>query len=209
MAKDNKFDLQPYLDKINEFDPNDIDWENMGSWPIAGKAVFCTIIALAILIGGYFMMLEPMQKKLSREIKQETQLKKDFENKAFQVANLEDYKAQMLEMEQSFESILKQLPRDTEVPGLIDDISLAALNNGLDLKVISPQKQVSTEFYNELPIEIEVEGDYHELGAYVSSVASLPRIVTLHDFSISKKGKDGDSLSLKILAKTYRYNEGD
>lgn len=209
MAKDNKFDLQPYLDKINEFDVNDIDWENMGSWPVAGKAVFCSIIAMAILVGGYFMMLEPMNIKLSREVKQEVQLKKDFENKAFQVANLAEYKSQMIEMEQSFESILKQLPRDTEVPGLIDDISLAALNNGLDLKVISPQKQVSTEFYNELPIEIEVEGDYHELGAYVSSVASLSRIVTLHDFSISTTGKDGGDLSLKILAKTYRYNEGD
>ncbi len=209
MAKDNKFDLQPYLDKINEFDVNDIDWENMGSWPIAGKAIFCSVIAVSILVGGYFMMLEPMRQKLTREIKQETQLKKDFENKAFQVANLDEYKAQMIEMEQSFESILKQLPRDTEVPGLIDDISLAALNNGLDLKVISPQKQVSTEFYNELPIQIEVEGDYHELGAYVSSVASLPRIVTLHDFSISTKGKDSGLLSLKILAKTYRYNEED
>ncbi len=209
MAKDSKFDLQPYLDKINEFDVNDIDWENMGSWPLVGKAVFCTVIAVALLVGGYFMLLEPMQLKLSREVKQESQLKKDFENKAFQVANLEEYRAQMVEMELSFESILKQLPRDTEVPGLIDDISLAALNNGLDLKVISPQKQVSTEFYNELPIEIEVEGDYHELGAYVSSVASLPRIVTLHDFSISTKGKNSDLLSLKILAKTYRYNEGD
>lgn len=209
MAKDNKFDLQPYLDKINEFDVNDIDWENMGSWPLIGKVVFCSIIVIAILVGGYFMMLEPMQIKLNRESKQEVQLKKDFENKAFQVANLDEYRAQMVEMEQSFESILKQLPRDTEVPGLIDDISLAALNNGLDLKVISPQKQVTTEFYNELPIQIEVEGDYHELGAYVSSVASLPRIVTLHDFSISTKGKDSDVLSLKILAKTYRYNEGD
>ena len=209
MAKDSKFDLQPYLDKINEFDVNDIDWENMGSWPLAGKAIFCTVIAVALLIGGYFMLLEPMQLKLSREVKQESQLKKDFENKAFQVANLDEYRAQMIEMELSFESILKQLPRDTEVPGLIDDISLAALNNGLDLKVISPQKQISTEFYNELPIQIEVEGDYHELGAYVSSVASLPRIVTLHDFSISTKGSNSDLLSLKILAKTYRYNEGD
>jgi type IV pilus assembly protein PilO len=207
MAKNNKFDLQPYLEKINEFDVNNIDWENMGSWPVAGKAIFCSIIAVAILIGGYFMMLEPMGQKLTREIKQEVQLKKDFENKAFQVANLDEYKAQMIEMEQNFESILKQLPRDTEVPGLIDDISLAALNNGLDLKVISPKKQISTEFYNELPIEIEVEGDYHELGAYVSSVASLSRIVTLHDFSISIK--DSGTLSLKILAKTYRYNEGD
>jgi type IV pilus assembly protein PilO len=209
MAKDNKFDLQSYLDKINEFDVNDIDWENIGSWPIAGKAILCSIITVSILVGGYFMMLEPMRQKLTREIKKETQLKKNFENKAFQVANLDEYKAQMVEMEQSFESILKQLPRDTEVPGLIDDISLAALNNGLDLKVISPQKQVRTEFYNELPIQIEVEGDYHELGAYVSSVASLPRIVTLHDFSISVKGKDSGLLSLKILAKTYRYNEED
>ena len=209
MAKNNKFDLQPYLDKINEFDVNDIDWENMGSWPIVGKAIFCTVIALSILVGGYFMMLEPMQVKLSRESKQEQKLKRDFENKAFQVANLDEYRAQMVEMEQSFKSILKQLPRDTEVPGLIDDISLAALSNGLDLKVISPQKQISTEFYNELPIQIEVEGDYHELGAYVSSVASLPRIVTLHDFSITTKGNNSDSLSLKILAKTYRYNEGD
>ncbi len=209
MAKDNKFDLQPYLDKINEFDVNDIDWENMGSWPLIGKVVFCSIIAIAILVGGYFMMLEPMQIKLNRESKQEVQLKRDFENKAFQVANLDEYRAQMVEMEQSFESILKQLPRDTEVPGLIDDISLAALNNGLDLKVISPQKQVTTEFYNELPIQIEVEGDYHELGTYVSSVASLPRIVTLHDFSITTKGQGGDTLLLKILAKTYRYNEGE
>lgn len=209
MAKDNKFDLQPYLDKINEFDINDIDWENMGSWPLVGKVVFCTIIAISILVGGYFMMLEPMQVKLNRESKKELQLKKDFENKAFQVANLDEYREQMIEMEQSFESILKQLPRDTEVPGLIDDISLAALNNGLDLKVISPQSQVITEFYSELPIQIEVEGDYHELGAYVSSVASLPRIVTLHDFSIGTKGKDSDTLSLKILAKTYQYNEGD
>jgi type IV pilus assembly protein PilO len=209
MAKNNKFDLQPYLDKINEFDVNDIDWENMGSWPIAGKAIFCSIIAVAILIGGYFIMIEPMGQKLTQEVNLEINLKKDFENKAFQVANLDEYKAQMIDMEQSFESILKQLPRDTEVPGLIDDISLAALNNGLDLKVISPEKQISTEFYNELPIKIEVEGDYHELGAYVSSVASLSRIVTLHDFSISIKDKDSGILSLNILAKTYRYNEED
>lgn len=208
MAKDKKFDLQPYLDKINSFDPNDIDWENMGSWPAAGKAVFCAVIGIAIIVGGYFYMLEPMQQKLSREVQKESQLKKDFENKAFQAANLEAYKEQMIEMEQSFESILKQLPRDTEVPGLLDDISLSALNNGLDLKSISPKAQKATEFYNELPIEIEVEGDYHELGAYVSSVASLSRIVTLHDFSIANKSKDG-VLSLKILAKTYRYTEGE
>ena len=154
-------------------------------------------------------MVQPTIEKLDRAVREESQLKKDYENKAFQVANLEEYKAQMADMEQSFESILKQLPRDTEVPGLIDDISLAALNNGLDLKVISPQEQVATQFYNELPIDVEVEGDYHELGAFVSSVASLPRIVTLHDFSIDKSSSDDDRLKLTILAKTYRYNEGE
>lgn len=209
MAKDKKFDLQPYLDKVNNFDPNDIDWENMGSWPVVGKTMFCVIVAIAIVVGGYFWLLEPMQQKLDREVRKETQLKKTFEDKAFQVANLDEYRAQMIEMEKNFESILKQLPRDTEVPGLIDDISLSAIDNGLDLKVISPKKQISTEFYNELPIDIEVDGDYHQLGAYVSSVASLSRIVTLHDFTISKKNKDNDRLSLTILAKTYRYNEGE
>jgi len=209
MASESKFDLQEILDKINNFDPNEIDWENMGSWPLVGKAIFAAIIFIGILVGGYFFMVQPTIEKLDRAVREESQLKKDYENKAFQVANLEEYKAQMADMEQSFESILKQLPRDTEVPGLIDDISLAALNNGLDLKVISPQEQVATQFYNELPIDVEVEGDYHELGAFVSSVASLPRIVTLHDFSIDKSSSDDDRLKLTILAKTYRYNEGE
>jgi len=210
-ASESKFDLQEVLDKINNFDPNDIDWENMGSWPLVGKIVFAAIIFVSILVGGYFFMVQPTTERLNRAVAEETKLKKDYENKAFQVANLDEYKAQMADMEQSFESILKQLPRDTEVPGLIDDISLAALNNGLELKVISPKEQVATEFYNELPIDVEVEGDYHELGAFVSSVASLPRIVTLHDFSIDKPStNDGnDRLALKILAKTYRYNEGE
>jgi len=209
MASESKFDLQEVLDKINNFDPNEIDWENMGSWPLVGKAIFAAIIFIGILVGGYFFMVQPTIEKLDRAVREESQLKKDYENKAFQVANLEEYKAQMADMEQSFESILKQLPRDTEVPGLIDDISLAALNNGLDLKVISPQEQVATQFYNELPIDVEVEGDYHELGAFVSSVASLPRIVTLHDFAIDKSSSDDDRLKLTILAKTYRYNEGE
>jgi len=209
MASESKFDLQEVLDKINNFDPNEIDWENMGSWPLVGKAIFAVIIFIGILVGGYFFMVQPTIEKLDRAVREESQLKKDYENKAFQVANLEEYKAQMADMEQSFESILKQRPRDTEVPGLIDDISLAALNNGLDLKVISPQEQVATQFYNELPIDVEVEGDYHELGAFVSSVASLPRIVTLHDFSIDKSSSDDDRLKLTILAKTYRYNEGE
>ena len=208
MAQENKFDLQQLMEKINQFDINEVDWENMGSWPLPGKIAFCSIIFIAILVGGYMMMVQPTIDRLDREVREESKLKKAFEDKAFQVANLDEYKSQMAEMEQSFETILKQLPRDTEVPGLIDDISLAALNSGLELKRISPSDQITTEFYNELPIDIEVVGDYHQLGTFVSSVASLPRIVTLHDFDIVGSKTEGDRLTLKILAKTYRYNEG-
>ncbi|UXD86243.1 type 4a pilus biogenesis protein PilO [Thalassolituus hydrocarboniclasticus] len=211
MADLKKLDLKALTEKLNEFqidDLNNIDWENMGSWPFPGKVVFCVLIFIAVLVGGYFGFVEEKLERLDREAKKEITLKKDFEGKAFSVANLDAYKAQMIEMEESFGSLLKQLPRDTEVPGLIDDISSAALGAGLKLNAIDPQKMTQTEFYNELPINIEVVGGYHEMGAFVSSVASLPRIVTLHDFSIEKSGKDGD-LKMKILAKTYQYSSDE
>jgi len=211
MADLKKIDLKALTEKLNEFqlvDLNNIDWENMGSWPFPGKVVFCVLIFIAVLVGGYFGIVEENLDRLSREVKKEATLKKDYENKAFSVANLAAYKSQMVEMEESFGSLLKQLPRDTEVPGLIDDISSAALSAGLKLNAIDPQKMTKTEFYNELPIDIEVVGGYHEMGAFVSSVASLPRIVTLHDFSIEKSGKDG-ALKMKILAKTYQYSSDE
>jgi type IV pilus assembly protein PilO len=193
------------LDQLKAFDPNDIDWQNMGSWPLLGKAVFCSMLFVAILIFGYFFLIQEEESKLERLSTMEVSLKKDFEAKAFRVANLEEYRAQMVEMETRFGSLLKQLPKDTEVPGLIDDISTAALNAGLDLKSIDPQKMKKTEFYKELPINIEVSGDYHEMGAFVSGVASLPRIVTLHNFDIKTASKGG-VLTMNILAKTYQYD---
>ncbi|APR68906.1 MAG: type 4a pilus biogenesis protein PilO [Thalassolituus oleivorans] len=193
--------------KLNEIqldDINNIDWNNTGSWPLLGKVALSVVLFVAVCAGMYFLMVQEDTLALDREQKKELALKKDFESKAFRVANLAEYKAQMAEMEFSFGSLLKQLPRDTEVPGLIDDISAAALNAGLQLNAIDPQKMQKTEFYNELPIDIEVVGDYHEMGAFVSGVASLPRIVTLHDFSVERKNNSSD-LSMKILAKTYQY----
>ncbi len=211
MADLKKIDLKALTEKLNEFqldDLNNIDWENMGSWPYPGKVFFCVLIFIAVLIGGYLGLIESNLDVLNSAVQREETLKKDFENKAFRVANLTAYKEQMVEMEESFGSLLKQLPRDTEVPGLIDDISSAALGAGLKLNAIDPQKMTKTEFYNELPINIEVVGGYHEMGAFVSSVASLPRIVTLHDFSIEKSGNDG-ALKMKILAKTYQYSSDE
>ncbi|PHR99216.1 MAG: pilus assembly protein PilP [Oceanobacter sp.] len=193
------------LDQIKAFDPNDIDWQNMGSWPLIGKVIFCVALFFGIGAGGYFVFIQKEEAKLERLSSMEVSLKKDFETKAFRVANLDEYRTQMIEMETRFGSLLKQLPKDTEVPGLIDDISTAALNSGLDLKSIDPQDMKKTEFYKELPINIEVSGDYHEMGAFVSGVASLPRIVTLHDFDIKTASKGG-VLTMNILAKTYQYD---
>ena len=208
MADNKKFDLKAMMAGAKEFqldDLNNIDWENMGGWPLPGKLLFCALIFVAVLAGGYFGLIADNLTSLDQEESKEITLKKDFENKAFRVANLAGYKAQMVEMEESFGSLLKQLPRDTEVPGLIDDISSAALGAGLKLNAIDPQAIVKTEFYKELPISIEVVGGYHEMGGFVSAVASLPRIVTLHDFTIDLNGKDA-GLKMNILAKTYQYN---
>jgi len=194
-----------FLEQLQGFDINDIDWENMGSWPVFGKLIFCLLLVVGVGVGCYYGLVESEIARLSQLEQQEKDLKGKLESKAFKVANLDEYREQLVEMELRFGSLLKQLPRDTEVPGLLDDISSMALNAGLELNKIDPKPLKSTEFYNELPIHIEVNGGYHELGTFVSGVASLPRIVTLHDFSISDVGKSGD-LMMKIEAKTYRYN---
>lgn len=193
------------LEQLQGFELGDIDWQNTGSWPLVGKVAFCTMLVVVGAIVAYLALFQGQLSSLDNLERQEQQLKRDFETKAFRVANLEEYKAQMIEMEASFGSLLKQLPKDTEVPGLIDDISAAALNAGLDLKRIDPADMKQSEFYKELPINIEVSGGYHEMGAFVSGVASLPRIVTLHDFNIVKT-RGQERLSMEIEAKTYQYD---
>lgn len=193
------------LEQLQGFELGDIDWQNTGSWPLVGKVAFCAMLVVVGAIVAYLALFQWQLSSLDNLERQEQQLKRDFETKAFRVANLEEYKAQMIEMEASFGSLLKQLPKDTEVPGLIDDISAAALNAGLDLKRIDPADMKQSEFYKELPINIEVSGGYHEMGAFVSGVASLPRIVTLHDFNIVKT-RGQERLSMEIEAKTYQYD---
>lgn len=206
---ENKLDIKALIAKANEFeldDINNIDWENMGSWPVLGKVVFCVLLFALVLTGGYFYIISDEIDVLKNAQEKEVALKKEFETKAFRVSNLDAYKAQLEEMEETFGSLLKQLPRDTEVPGLIDDISAAALGAGLSLNVMNPQSMVKTEFYSELPISIEVVGGYHEMGAFVSAVAALPRIVTLHDFTVVQTNNENKDLKMNILAKTYQYS---
>ncbi len=200
-------DFQELNDKINSFDINDIDWNNMGSWPLAGRLFFAVLVFVAVLVGMYFIDIQGLTERYDSVQAKEATLKKDFETKAFRVANLAGYKKQLEEIESSFGSLLRQLPKDTEVPGLLDDITTAALGASLQIKSIKLDKEVETEYYTELPISIDVIGEYHDFGAFVSAVAGLGRIVTLHDFeAVSANEADTNKLNLKIVAKTYRYN---
>lgn len=197
-------DFQELSDKINSFDVNDIDWNNIGSWPLVGRVIFAAVVFIGILVALYFIDIQGQADSLNRVTVEEESLKKSFETKAFRVANLDAYKKQLKEIEESFGSLLRQLPRDTEVPGLLEDITAAAVGSSLEIISIELNKEVETEYYTELPINIDVIGEYHDFGVFVSAVAALGRIVTLHDFEVSS-GSAG-KLNLKITAKTYRYS---
>jgi len=197
------------LRAFQDFDINDVDLDNIGSMPLVIKMVIWTIAMIAVLVLGYFYHIRNLQETLQTASAKETELKQEFEQKAFQAANLDAYKKQMVEMEESFGALVSQLPSDTEVPGLLEDITNKGLLNGLELESIDLQAEVAREFYVELPIRIVGEGSYHDLGAFISGMAGLPRIVTLHDFDIVQAKRGSSVLKLNITAKTYRYKEDD
>ncbi len=201
--------LEDTLRSLREFDLSDLDIDNVGSWPLPVKIIVWVLLLVLVLVGGYYWHIEDLQNKLGVAEAKEQTLKKDFEKKAFQAANLEAYRQQMAEMEESFGALVSQLPSDTEVPGLLEDITNKGLLNGLTIQAIDLQPEKAKEFYVELPISISASGSYHDLGAFISGMAGLPRIVTLHDFQITADQKQPNSLDMKITAKTYRYKDGD
>ena len=192
---------------LREFELGDLDLDNVGSWPVLVKVLIWLVLLIAVMVGGYYYHIEGLQLQLAQAEEKEVTLKKDFEKKAFEAANLEAYRQQMAEMEESFGALVSQLPSDTEVPGLQEDITNKGLLNGLEIAAIDLQPEQAKEFYVELPIAITASGSYHDLGAFISGMAGLPRIVTLHDFQISTNPKKPNSLDMKILAKTYRYKD--
>ena len=201
--------LADSLKNLNDFDINDLDVNNAGIWPAPVKAIVAIIIFGLILGGGYWFFIKDQYAQLERVEKTEQELRKRYEDKAYQVANLEVFKAQMEEMEETFGALVRQLPSETEVPGLLEDITNTALGSGLELQEVKLQGEQRRDFYAELPINIRVTGSYHELATFVSSVASLPRIVTLHDLTITPTGGDGEQLNMQVLARTYRYRAGE
>lgn len=201
--------LEDTLRSLREFDVNDISLDNAGTLPIPIKVILSLILFALVIAGGYYYHIKNLQQQLLAVEGQETTLKQEFEQKAFQVANLDALRRQMVEMEESFGALVSQLPSDTEVPGLLEDITNKGLLNGLQISSIDLQPEVSREFYVELPIAIVASGSYHDLGAFISGMAALPRIVTLHDFVIRAQTEGGPALDISITAKTYRYREGD
>lgn len=197
-----------WLEGLRKIDINDLDTNNMGSWPPAIKALAGVLLMVLVLALGYSFFLSDLEDQSELKREEESTLKEQFATKARMAANLELYTQQMKEMENSFGVLLRQLPSDTEVPGLLEDITRTGLGSGLEFEEIKLLPEVTQQFYIELPIQITVTGAYHDLATFVSGVAGLPRIVTLHDFDLAPVDPEGaPKLRMSILAKTYRYND--
>lgn len=193
---------------MKDIDLSEIDFSNIGSWPIAGKIAFVALTCLLVLAIGYFVDLSTQFDRLNAAEMQEQRFKQEFRTKYTKVLNLDTYKIQMKEMEDSFGAMLRQLPSKTEVEDLLVDISQTGLSSGVEFKLFKPEKESFVDFYAELPIKMTMTGTYHQFGSFVSGVASLPRIVTLHNINIKSDDKTG-SLSMDMVAKTYRYLDAD
>jgi type IV pilus assembly protein PilO len=185
-------------------DLNDLDLANVARWPLAARLVVILFLMGGVIFLGYWFHTKDQLVVLEEAEQQEQNLRVIFEKKAQQAANLEAYEQQLEEMRESFGAMLRQLPNKTEVADLLVDVSQTGLASGLEFVLFQPQAESPREFYAELPISISVTGDYHEFGNFVSGVAALPRIVTIHNVSIKESG---DQLSMNLTAKTYRYLE--
>ena len=191
---------------LRSFDWNDLrDADTVGIWPAPVKVVITLSVIIGCLAGGYFFHIENLQGRLQEVVSEEASLRIEFERTAFLATNLEEYRAQTVQMEESFTELLRQLPSETEVPGLVEDVTETGVGSGLEFTSLDLPEEEVQEFYIEIPLNLEVVGDYHDFGTFVSGVANLDRIVTLHDFSISARA---DSfLDMSIVARTYRYKD--
>jgi type IV pilus assembly protein PilO len=192
------------LEEMKSLDANDI-----GRWPLVFRAgVIGIVFLLVVSLGIYMIIIEDKAPALQRAQAEEETLRVSFKAKQRKAANYDAYKAQLAQIEQSFGTMLRQLPGETEIPSLIVDISQTGLAAGLQEKLFQPQPEVPRDFYAEKPITISLSGGYHEIANFVSGVAALPRIVTLHDIDITpESAEDYDNLTLRVTAKTYRYLE--
>ena len=191
-----------WLNELRNLDMNDI-----GRWPMLFRAIFVGLFFVLAVAGGYYLQIYKKQLPVLEKVQKEEQdLRQSFERKQRKAANFDAYKEQLDEIESSFGTMLRQLPGKTEIPNLLVDISQTGLAAGLEEKLFQPEDEIRKDFYAEKPIKIRLEGSYHEFGRFVSDIAALPRIVTLHNIEIEPLGDPGrDELELNVTAKTYRY----
>ena len=200
-----KMTVEKFFQQFNTLDPN-----NYGSWPLSVKITCWIFIVILVFMLGYFGFIRGKIEAISQASAQEQNLLNEFREKESKLRNLQQYQIQLQEMEARFNQQLEQLPKETEIPGLVEDINLSGVNSGLKFKNIRLEPEIKLEFFIEQPIAIEATGDYHAFGSFVSSIAGLSRIVTLHDFTITgtenkEKKSEIPVIDYVVKAKTYRY----
>jgi len=200
-----KMTVEKFFQQFNTLDPN-----NYGSWPLSVKITCWIFIVILVFMLGYFGFIRGKIEAISQASAQEQNLLNEFREKESKLRNLQQYQIQLQEMEARFNQQLEQLPKETEIPGLVEDINLSGVNSGLKFKNIRLEPEIKQEFFIEQPIAIEATGDYHAFGSFVSSIAGLSRIVTLHDFTITgtenkEKKSEIPVIDYVVKAKTYRY----
>lgn len=198
-------DIQAIIEEIKNIDPAEIRLDNIGRWPLIVRILMCLGAFVAVIAIYFYLVVSQSKELLETTIAQEAELRQTFESRSYEAANLEAYREQREELDERLQTLIGQLPKDTEVPGLLEDITETGLSSGLAIDSIQLQDEQSHDYYVELPISISASGGYHDFATFISGVSGLPRIVTLHDFEISR---DSSSLlNLSITAKTYRYKE--
>lgn len=184
---------------------NEVDINEPGEWPQLFKVLAIVLLSIALLVAGYYTIIKDKQIELKALEQKEVELRTEFEIKQAKAFNLEAYREQMKEMRVVFSSMLQQLPRKSEVADLLIDISRTGLVNGLQFELFKPESERPVDFYAELPISMRVTGNYHQFGEFVGAIAALPRIVTLHNLTMSPVAQSSGKMTMDITAKTYRY----
>jgi type IV pilus assembly protein PilO len=207
--KKKKFDFQRFMQQWNTLDAN-----NYGGWPISVKITVWIFILILIGFIGYMFVIKSKLDDISNARAQEENLLNEFKAKDSKLRNLQQYQKQLQDMEANFNQQLEQLPKETEIPGLVEDLNVTGVNAGLKFKNIRLEPEIKQEFFIEQPIAMEAQGDFHSFGSFVSSIAVLPRIVTLHDLTLTagpntEKKTDIPQITYTLRAKTYRYVGGE
>lgn len=188
------------LEELSSLDLNDI-----GSWTRRAKLVVASLFGVLIVVAGYYFIISKQREELERVEKREPQLKEKFMEQKALAINLDAYKAQMVEANEMFEVLKKQLPNESEIPDLLTDMTQVGLSRGLQFEQIKPGNTIDKDFYAEKLVNIRVNGEYHQIASFVSDVAALPRIINVDNFSLDRRNPNSTNLTMTAVTKTYHY----